>query len=198
VWLVVVQPTGGHGSDDPDRDDREAHRRAELPRRINPSYASPRGFRAVGAASRDGRWGALAESSRRLIDVLTSRPPHLPPDWARYDGSGVAATAAPRSGGKPGYGFDAVRVPVRLAESCAAADRRLAVRAWPALRGAPGNHPAALVGAAGAAHAAGDEEARDELLDRAAQLDADHPTYYGSAWVALGRVMLTSGALGRC
>jgi endoglucanase len=165
---------------------------------INPSYASPRAFRALGAATGDGRWGALAESSRRLIDVLTQRAPHLPPDWARYDGAGVAATGAPGTRNRPGYGFDAVRVPVRLAESCSAADRRLAARAWPSLRARPGEHAAALVGAAGAAAAAGDRTARDDLLDQAGQWDADHPTYYGSAWVALGRVMLTSRALGGC
>jgi len=165
---------------------------------INPSYASPRAFRALGAATGDGRWGALAESSRRLIDVLTARTPHLPPDWARFDGTGVAATAAPGTRNRPGYGFDAVRVPVRLAESCSAADRRLAARAWPALRARPGSHAAQLVGAAGAAAAAGARGARDDLLDRAAASDADHPTYYGAAWVALGRVMLTSRSLGGC
>ena len=165
---------------------------------INPSYASPRAFRALGAATGDGRWGALAESSRRLIDVLTERPPHLPPDWARYDGAGVSATGAPGSRKKPSYGFDAVRVPVRLAESCSPADRALAARAWPSLRGRPGEHAAELVGAAGAGAAAGDRAARDDLLDRAAAWDADHPTYYGSAWVALGRVMLTSRLLGGC
>jgi endoglucanase len=165
---------------------------------INPSYVSPRAFRALGAATGDGRWGALAESSRRLIDVLTQREPHLPPDWARFDGAGVTATDAPGTRRKAGYGFDAVRVPVRLAESCSAADRRLAARAWPALRARPGEHAAELAGAAGAAAAAGDRRSRDELLDRAADWDSDHPTYYGSAWVALGRVMLTSRTLGGC
>ena len=32
----------------------------------------------------------------------------------------------------------------------------------------------------------------------AQEADASTPTYYGSAWVALGRVMLTSSALGSC
>jgi endoglucanase len=35
-------------------------------------------------------------------------------------------------------------------------------------------------------------------LARAAQVDARGPTYYGAAWVALGRVMLTTDLLGRC
>lgn len=53
-------------------------------------------------------------------------------------------------------------------------------------------------GAAGAAHAAGDRGAADELLDRAAQLDDDHPSYYGAAWTALARVMLDTDWLGNC
>ena len=35
-------------------------------------------------------------------------------------------------------------------------------------------------------------------LDAAEQLDKQTPTYYGSAWVALGRVMLTSDLLDAC
>ena len=54
----------------------------------------------------------------------------------------------------------------------------------------------ALAGAAAAAHAAGDREAASELLDRAEQLDAEHPSYYGGAWVELTRAMLKPGALG--
>jgi endoglucanase len=53
-------------------------------------------------------------------------------------------------------------------------------------------------GAAGAADAAGAEGDRDRLLDQAQGLDLDNPTYYGAAWVALGRVMLTTNLLGRC
>jgi hypothetical protein len=36
------------------------------------------------------------------------------------------------------------------------------------------------------------------MLDRAQEEDSSQPTYYGAAWVALGRVMLTSSALGGC
>jgi endoglucanase len=58
--------------------------------------------------------------------------------------------------------------------------------------------PAALVGAAAAAQAAGDGAAATDLLSRAASLDAAHPTYYGAAWVDLGRAMLVDHSLGRC
>ena len=56
---------------------------------------------------------------------------------------------------------------------------------------------AALVGAAAAAQAAGDDRATADMLRRAADLDASHPTYYGSAWVELGRAMLQDRSLGR-
>jgi endoglucanase len=58
--------------------------------------------------------------------------------------------------------------------------------------------PAALAGAAAAAKAAGDEGAFKDLLGRAAALDAEHPSYYGAAWVALTRAMLVDRSLGRC
>ena len=35
----------------------------------------------------------------------------------------------------------------------------------------------------------------DRLLDAAEALDKRSPTYYGAAWVALGRIMLTTNAL---
>ncbi len=54
------------------------------------------------------------------------------------------------------------------------------------------------MGAAGAARAAGDRRTTRELLDRAEKLDNEFPTYYGSALVALGRLMLTTDRLGAC
>jgi endoglucanase len=59
-------------------------------------------------------------------------------------------------------------------------------------------HAASYVAAAAAAKAADQKEAVRRLLDQAAEANSAHPTYYGAAWVALGRVMLTSSALGGC
>ncbi len=92
--------------------------------------------------------------------------------------------------------------------------REIAARAWPVfenqvptniginynLHGQPIGHlvhPVALVGAAGAADAAGQLAARDGLLDAAEALDShgNASTYYGAAWVALGRIMLTTRLL---
>ena len=106
--------------------------------------------------------------------------------------------------------YDAVRLPIRLAESCNPArpgDGGADVAAPPAQPGAPrraldgaplssDEHPAALAGAAAAAQAAGDHRAAGNLLDRAAKLDAGHPSYYGSAWVDLTRAMLVDRLAG--
>jgi endo-1,4-beta-D-glucanase Y len=169
---------------------------------VNPSYWSPRAYSTLG-------FDDVAASSQRLTDVLTESS--LPPDWAKVEPWGVVPTPSP-AGGEPVYSYDAVRVPIRLAESCDPADGELAARMWPRLQHQPGaarraldgtpltddESPAALAGAAAAAHAAGDERASRELLDRAAALDEEHPSYYGAAVVALTRTMLETGALGRC
>ena len=55
-----------------------------------------------------------------------------------------------------------------------------------------------LVAAAGAADAAGQPAARDGLLAAAEALDRRSPTYYGAAWVALGRMMLNTKLLDPC
>jgi endoglucanase len=170
---------------------------------VNPSYLSPRAFDALG-------WRGASASARRALEGLKEP---LPPDWARLEGHALAPTGPPGSDEPAVYGYDAARLPLRLAESCAAEDRRLAARAWPALRdhdplpavlgldGAPRSqdaHPVAAAGAAGAARAAGDREAADDLLDRAEELEDERPSYYGAAWVALARVMLDTDWVGRC
>ena len=169
---------------------------------VNPSYLSPRAFRELG-------WdGSVA----RTRDVLGTLGEPLPPDWLRVDGDRVEPMGPP-AGGEPVFSYDAARVPLRLAESCDAEDRRLAARPWPALRdrdplpavlGLDGasrsqdESPMTLTGAAGAAWAAGDRDAARGLLDRATALEDGRATYYGTAWVALARVMLETDWLGRC
>jgi endoglucanase len=54
------------------------------------------------------------------------------------------------------------------------------------------------VAAAAAASAGGHHAERDRLLAEAAAADAKAPTYYGSAWLALGRALLTTRLLGGC
>jgi hypothetical protein len=46
--------------------------------------------------------------------------------------------------------------------------------------------------------AAGHRDDALGLLSRAEVLDHQHPSYYSSAWVALGRVFIETGRLGTC
>jgi endoglucanase len=138
----------------------------------------------------------------------------LPPDWAqvRADGTVEAMPGAQGLGQSVRYGYDAARTPIRFAESCDPADRALAAAmAAPLDRGgdtaeldlggspmAPGESVVAAAAQAAAVAAAGDR-------DRAAAelVDADHlaqsvPSYYGAAWAALGRLVLTDDVLGGC
>jgi endoglucanase len=151
---------------------------------VNPSYFSPGAYAALARVAPDRRWARLIASSRRLLIKL----PSPPPDWARMDASGIHATA--------GYGYDAFRAPVRYAASCSEADRRIAASWWPEAKRT--DNPVATVGAAAAARAAGDKPGSDALLDQAEQKDKEHPSYFGSAWVALGRKMLQTNALSAC
>jgi endo-1,4-beta-D-glucanase Y len=183
---------------------------------VNPSYFSPATDAALGAASGDGRWAGLAASSRSITSTLMSGSSRLPPDWARLEGGRPVPIGEPGEPQlQPKFSFDAVRTLVRMAEDPDPAGRRIAARAWPVfagqdptklpveheLSGRPiGNilHPVVLVAAAGAADAAGQPAARDGLLDQAEALDRRSPTYYGAAWVALGRIMLTTKLLDAC
>lgn len=185
------------------------------PPTIDPSYFDPRAYSLLAAMSGDPRWQQLLASSRGLLDQLSSTSP-LPPDWASVRATGPVPIPAPSDPGTGiRYGFDAVRVPARWGAACAPENRAVAARAWSflgpqqaagtlageyTLDGQPLSpaNPAALVGAAGAARAAGQTPASDALLDRAESAEAASPSYYGAAWVALGRVMLTTDWLGPC
>lgn len=169
---------------------------------FNPSYVDPRTLIGLGHLTGDHRYGTVARVGRRLIGAL-ARP--LPPNWANVSTAGAARAAGV-------FSWDAPRTLVRLAADPSRAGRRIAARAWPSfsghpaqrivvvhnLNGAPAGrtrHPVTLVAAAGAAHAAGHSGRSAELLDAAASLNRVQPTYYGAAWVALGRLMLTTHRL---
>jgi len=182
---------------------------------INPSYLDPVTLAALERLTGDRRFAALAATGRRHI--ATSSDP-LPPDWASV--GPTAARAMPISGpdsstGPGRYSFDAARTLIRLAVDPDPAGRRLAARAWEAFEGREpadivvehaldgrpigrSRHPIALVAAAGAAKAAGQEEASAGLLEEAEALHREQPTYYGGAWVALGRLMLQTRRLTTC
>jgi len=183
---------------------------------VNPSYFDPEAFARLGALTGQQDWWArLTEGGYAVVDGL--RAEHaLPPDWALVTEEGPRAVPAPgSSGGTPRYGLDAARLPVRFAAACDPAARRRAAALWPVLRDVPladhvqiadlqgrpvtqTRHPLPLVAAAAVASAAGEPDRVGPLLDAAEQLDARAPGYYGAAWTALGRVLLTTDLLGAC
>jgi endoglucanase len=176
------------------------------PATVNPSYFSFSTYDALGRLTGDPRWNELATSSRRIVDELTSDG-RLPPDWADVSADGTV-TAAPARGSSapPEYGLDAARVVVRAAAGCKS-DRAAAKRIAKVLdeRGhldsgttvtvdgqeiANSKNAVMLVAGAAAADAAGWSTTRDRALGRASSFDRAHPSYYGSAWVALGTTLL--------
>lgn len=189
---------------------------AATSRTVNPSYFMTNAMSRLLWATNDWEWSSVASTSRHVIDGLTDTYPHLPPDWAIVGGRTTEATATSSPDGRSArYAYDAVRVFVQLAVDCNSSAQAIAARGWsffqhikPAdlaaeytLDGRPltsYSHPAALVAAAATAEAAGRSEASESLLDAATSLDDDYPTYYGSAWIALGRLWLDTSRLGGC
>ena len=189
---------------------------AAAERVVNPSYFVL-GLMSVLYDAGESGWQPVAASSRRLLTEATATPPALVPDWATVDADGGSMTARAAPGGdEQQSGYEAGRAYVQLAVDCGGG-QELAARAWPflaaesadegtvnaayGLDGTPrttSTHPLALVAAASSAAAAGDASAAAGLLDRASDLQADTPTYYGAAWVAIARLWLDTDRLGGC
>lgn len=182
---------------------------------VNPSYGAPVAFARLRAATGDPAWDHLDDGARRVVEGSAAAS-DLPPDWARLTDDAVEP-APPPSGGDVRHGYDAARTAVRFAIDCDAHGRSLAAAmddeydggtlddgapaAVLSLRGRPlvdHGHPVMSVGAAAAALAAGDRKDAARLLTIAEHQDREHPTYYGAAWVALGRLWLSTDELGGC
>ena len=180
---------------------------------LDPSYWAPVAFEQLADATHDSRWIDLANGTSRLSAELTSDGSLLPPDWARVDRTVPVPEPAPNQQSHfVQYGLDAQRLVIWLATSCNAGDRRLAARLDPlltaredALALAPDGlvidqqtNATPIIAAAAAAQAAGNVARRDSLFERAVAENRTQPTYYGSAWIALGKVLLTTRLLGGC
>ena len=184
------------------------------PHYINPSYMSDVAFEQFAVASGNPLWQQLADTSNVLLRELTQNGSLLPSDWALVDPDGSVTPSAPPGGDVAGYGYDAFRTLARLAEACDDESRELvAALAAPAARtleepsGTAGLDGSAMtdgdnqfyqLGAAAAARAAGDVDLANELLRQADAANAESPSYYLSAWVALTRVLLDTDVLGGC
>jgi len=185
------------------------------PYAYNPSYTSPAANALLAGATDDERWAELDLGTRAVTTALLNSA-DLPPDWAQVhpDGRIDAMPGAPgRADEGVRYGYDATRMPIRFAESCRPADVALAGRLTPALDrsmgdpavrdlgGAPVLNEESVVAAAAkaAALAAAGQTARaDSQLLSADHLQQVKPTYYGAAWNALARLILSGRTLGGC
>jgi endoglucanase len=185
----------------------------------NPSYASPSELAALGQLPGEApAFITLAAGTRALVKQILDATA-LPPDWVELTNSAPAEVTPQGNATDDNFGFDAVRLPIRWGASCTPSDRRFAASLWPALgpdaeqgratvdlglrrgrtpiRGAV-RSPVGLVAAAASGWAAGRRTEALDLLARAEALNRAHPTYYSSAWVALGRVFLETARLGTC
>jgi len=180
---------------------------------LDPSYWAPAAFEQLAAATQDIRWTQLDDATVTLSSELTSGGRLLPPDWARVDKTVPEPTEAPNGSSHfVQYGLDAQRLPVWLATSCNPSARQLAARLDPLLSARenalaispmgqvidPQTNATPVVGAAAAAQAAGRTARRDSLFAQAIAENRQTPTYYGTAWIALGRTLLTTHLLGGC
>lgn len=184
------------------------------PYAYNPSYASPVAFEILGEATADPRWAELQAGSANVTSEILSAT-DLPPDWAQvHEGGLIEPMPGPLGEGDPvQYAFDAPRLLLRYAESCAPEDIALAGLPYSTLDreqdvsarldlggGALIDEQSALgfSARAASAQASGDDTAARSDLERAAALATEFPTYYGAAWVMLSTAMLTDDALGGC
>jgi endoglucanase len=184
---------------------------------VDPSYFSLAAMDSLQRVSGDARWSELAADSTALVTSLTGSGHTLPANWVDLASTGsVEATGDPsHSTSTPAYGLDAQRVPVWFAAGCTQSERAVAADAWPLLRhsadqgarvsysvnGAAQSadvNPLGSVAAAASASAAGDQRAAGTLLAAADRQSARFQTYYGDAWVALGRILLDTTWLSPC
>ncbi|HSZ36550.1 MAG TPA: glycosyl hydrolase family 8 [Acidimicrobiales bacterium] len=189
------------------------------PAYVDPSYASPSELGSLARLPGEAQsYAALAAGTRALVEQDMG-PDTLPPDWVQVTGSAPVDVAPQGNRADDRYGFDAVRVPIRWGASCNSSDRQAVAALWPVLgpaalrghatvdlglrrgedqgRGAV-RSPVGLVAAAASGWAAGHRDRALALLSRAEALDRARPTYYSSAWVALGRVFFETSRLGTC
>jgi endoglucanase len=189
-----------------------------VPYEVDPSYFAPEAMATLAKASGDPRWTALERDSDTLLLNLSEGKSalQLPPDWADLQVNGqIAPAGAPDTRSAPSYGLDAQRVPIWYAATCSIKQRAVSAAMWPILQDARDHgarlaysldgtsesklvNPLGFVAAAAAADAAGDRAIAANLLDRADQQANRYHTYYGDAWIALGRVLLDTTLLSPC
>lgn len=87
---------------------------------VNPSYLSPASYKIFAQADRSHDWKQLSDSSYRVLSSCTSialddKHGVLPPDWCAIEKSTLKASQPSEEPRGVGYGYDAIRVPWRIA-----------------------------------------------------------------------------------
>jgi len=88
---------------------------------INPSYFAPYAYRMFAQADPEHDWGAVIDSSYRILKQASISPldknssSGLPPDWIALDRKTAALIVPAGSQMTTNYGYDAMRVPFRVA-----------------------------------------------------------------------------------
>lgn len=182
---------------------------------VNPGYVVSGTASYLALKTGNSRWRSIATATASLDTHLVASS-LLPPDWAHLstDLSADQATAsgAPDGSAPAQFGLDAVRLVIRLASSCSAADRALAAR-YATRLGSPGaagirsltgqatvdwRNPATDIGLYAAQLANGNSPAANAALRSARSLDNAVPTYFGMAWIALGPMLFASNLTPSC
>jgi endoglucanase len=182
------------------------------PATVEPGYWTPTAATDLATLTGDRRWQDLAASDTEHLRALTDGGRSLPPDWALIGHGPPRAIGAPGASTPPQHGPDGMRASIWA--SCTPAGRRLISGTWPLIQDdaaqAPmARHldgsirdgrraPLAAVVAAATAASAGKQQVAWTLLDDAQAVASTYPTYYGDAWVALGRLLLQTDRLARC
>ena len=184
------------------------------PAALDPSYWMPAVFNALARETDDSQWDTLSASSVQTLRAITHGGRELPPDWARLVGNLASPQRAPNGSAQHlQYGLDAQRLPVWFATACTPSGRSLAADWWSKLR-IPSRQPAIAlsldgtvinsarnplgdVAASASAQAGGHVSTERALLAAAGGQARSYATYYGNAWLALGRALL-GHTLGLC
>lgn len=88
---------------------------------VNPSYFSPYSYRLFAKVDKSGNWMGLVNNSYTLLSQLSKSKlggpssDNLPPDWVEINRQTGAFMADPNSGLDTNFGYDAMRIPFRLA-----------------------------------------------------------------------------------
>jgi endoglucanase len=166
----------------------------------------------LAALTGDGRWQALTSADLAHLRALTRGGVALAPDWALVSHGPARPGWSPGRQAGPQHGPDGMRAEIWA--SCTPAGRREVARSWAILAGTatqapliraldgtvrdPHQVPLSAVAAAAVAQAADRLADRRALLGTADDLSARYPSYYGDAWTALGRILLTTRRLAQC